>query len=231
METFLTTTAISHTLERLIKSAKERLWIVSPYLSVNQRIRELLEEKDRERVDVRIVYGKTELSPQETNWLRGLDQVKTSFYENLHAKCFLSEHGVILSSMNLYEFSQVNNVEMGVYAAVKADAQLYSDAYQECRRLLQNSQAVKLSAEDVAFPALPDAAEPTAQTGKLSSSKLARQHKLKTAELLDRLVTNGLLRLEGEKHLLTDAGTAAGGELKKSPRFGEYFAWPADLAV
>ena len=229
MATFLTTTGISHELEKLITGARDRLWIVSPYLRVNQRVRELLEEKDRERVDVRIVYGKTELSPQETNWLKGLDQIKTSFYENLHAKCFLSEHGVILSSMNLYEFSQVNNVEMGIIASVKTDERLYKEAYQECRRLLQNSQAVKLSAEDIAYPAVPDADESVAKLEKLSSSKIARQHKLKTAELLERLVTKGFLVLEGGEHRLTDAGAQAGGELKNSPRFGEYFIWPVDI--
>jgi hypothetical protein len=57
---------------------------------------------------VRIVYDKSALAPQEINWLRSLAFVRTSFCQHLHAKCYLNERGAILTSMNLYDFSQVN---------------------------------------------------------------------------------------------------------------------------
>ena len=47
-------------------------------------------------------------------WLEGLTQIKTSFRRNLHAKCYLNENEALLTSMNLYEFSEKNNDEMGV---------------------------------------------------------------------------------------------------------------------
>ena len=58
MAEFLTTTGISYRLEEIIKSANERLVIISPYLKVNPRIKELLEDKDRLKIDVRVIYGK-----------------------------------------------------------------------------------------------------------------------------------------------------------------------------
>ena len=67
------------------------------------------------KIDVRIVYGKSELAPQEINWLRSLAFVRTSFCQQLHAKCYVNERAAIITSMNLYDFSQVNNNEMGIY--------------------------------------------------------------------------------------------------------------------
>ena len=40
------------------------------------------------------------------------DHVHLYFSKNLHAKCYLNEKKMIITSMNLYEFSQVNNREM-----------------------------------------------------------------------------------------------------------------------
>ena len=73
MAEFLTTTGVSYRLEEIIKSATERLVIISPFLRVNERIKELLEDKDRLKIDVRIIYGKNELQPEENNWLESMN--------------------------------------------------------------------------------------------------------------------------------------------------------------
>ncbi len=39
----------------------------------------------------------------------------------------------------------------------------------------------------------------------------------------------GHLELKDGKHYLTEAGKAAGGEFRMSPRFGPYFLWPETL--
>ncbi|NMV21408.1 DNA repair protein, partial [Vibrio parahaemolyticus] len=67
MAKFLNTSATNYYLEELIKNASERLILISPFLKLNDRIRELLEDKDRLKIDIRIVYGKSELQPDEIN--------------------------------------------------------------------------------------------------------------------------------------------------------------------
>ena len=124
MAKFLNTSATNYFLEELIKSAKDRLILISPFLRINQRIRELLEDKNRLKIDVRVVYGKSELQPEEISWLRELTYVRTSFCQNLHAKCYLNEESCIITSLNLYEFSQVNNNEMGVLISRSNDPDL-----------------------------------------------------------------------------------------------------------
>ncbi len=105
MAKFLNTSATNFFLEELIKNAKERLILISPYLRLNDRIKELLEDKDRLKIDVRIVYGKSDLHPEEIKWTQKLDYVRLSFCKNLHAKCYPNESEYIISSLNLYEFS------------------------------------------------------------------------------------------------------------------------------
>ena len=45
---------------------------------------ELLADKNRLKIDVRIVYCKSELQPQETEWLSGLTNIRTRLYKNLN---------------------------------------------------------------------------------------------------------------------------------------------------
>ncbi|MBF1284872.1 hypothetical protein ACMYUL_11365 [Neisseria sp. CP9] len=55
MAKFLNTSGTTYYLEELIKNAQERLYLISPYLKLNDGVKELLEDKDRMKIDVRIV--------------------------------------------------------------------------------------------------------------------------------------------------------------------------------
>ena len=150
MAKFLNTSATNYFLEELIKDAKDRLILISPFLKLNDRMKELLADKNRLKIDVRIVYGKSELQPEEISWLRELTYIRTSFCKNLHAKCYLNEELCIVTSLNLYEFSQVNNNEMGILIRREEDAELYRDAYEEAQRIIRISDEVRISMERVA---------------------------------------------------------------------------------
>ena len=235
MAKFLNTSATNYYLEELIKNASERLILISPFLKLNDRIRELLEDKDRLKIDIRIVYGKSELQPDEINWLKGLSFVRTSFCKNLHAKCYMNESACIITSLNLYEFSQVNNNEMGIFIDRDEDPNVYKDSYEEAQRIIRISDEVRISLEKVRAANLDteSAENPVTENEliKLSSSKLAKKHKLKTDEFLSLCVNKGYLTLDDGKHSLTDEGKSSGGEFKYSKRFGPYFVWPESLEV
>ena len=55
MAKFLNTSGTTYYLEELNKNAQERLYLISPYLKLNDGVKELLEDKDRMKIDVRIV--------------------------------------------------------------------------------------------------------------------------------------------------------------------------------
>jgi hypothetical protein len=135
--------------------------------------------------------------------------------------------------LNLYAFSQVNNSEMGILIRRSDDSDLYRDAYEEAQRIIRISEEVRISLERVASPEDPatdDQEQDAAGDGeKLATSKLSRKLGLKTADLIAQLTAVGLLELHAENHYLTETGKAAGGEFRKSARFGAYFLWPATL--
>ncbi|MCI0559210.1 MAG: phospholipase D family protein [Nitrososphaera sp.] len=150
MTKFLTTSGITFHLEELIKSAKERLILISPFLKVNERLRQLIEDKDRDKIDIRVIYGKNELQPEENNWLKSKAFVRSSFCKNLHAKCFMNESEALITSMNLYEFSQVNNEEMGILVSKADNPSLYASVYEEAMRLIRISEEIRVTVEKIA---------------------------------------------------------------------------------
>lgn len=257
MAKFLNSSGTTYHLEELIKNASDRLIIISPYLKLNERIKELLEDRNRLKIDIRIVYGKNDLHPEEINWLKNLTFIRTSFCKNLHAKCYLNENECIITSLNLYEFSQVNNNEMGVLIYRNEDSKLYADTYEEAQRIIRISDEVRMSLEKVnekkvgesdnkvtASESMSD--EPVSSSAttlnnkpveiaaanysKLTTAKLAKELGLKTQELNDKLLEAGYLKdAEGEL-VLTDAGRSAGGTSKRG-KFGEFCLWDSGMVI
>lgn len=232
MAKFLNTSATNYYLEELVKNASERVILISPYLKLNDRVKELLEDKNRLKIDVRIVYGKSELQPSEINWLNELTFVRTSFCKNLHAKCYMNEDSCIITSLNLYEFSQVNNNEMGVHISRDEDSSMYKDAYEEAQRIIRISEEIRISLEKIVADKKPTSAskEKTVELkgGKLTTSKLAKKLGMSTQEFIDKAIEVGFLEPAGDEKVLTSKGLEQGGE-SKSGRFGGYFIWPEDV--
>ncbi|MFV5405159.1 phospholipase D family protein [Acinetobacter sp. 228] len=235
MAKFLNTSATNFFLEELIKNAKERLILISPYLRLNDRIKELLEDKDRLKIDVRIVYGKSDLHPEEIKWIQKLDYVRLSFCKNLHAKCYLNESECIISSLNLYEFSQVNNNEMGISVRKYEDDDVFKDAYEEAQRIIRISEEVRISLDEVRIDKVEvqnerEIEQENVKFKKLTTAKLASKFGIKTPDLLEQLVNKGYLKLENDKHFLTDTGKAIGGEFRTG-QFGMYFLWNENTEI
>lgn len=236
MAKFLNTSATNYFLEELIKNAKDRLILISPFLKLNDKIRELLTDKNRLKIDVRIIYGKSELQPEEIGWLKELTYIRTSFCKNLHAKCYLNEDTCIITSLNLYEFSQINNNEMGVLIQRNEDAELYLNTYEEAQRIIRISEEVRISLERIDNESNSDEnanskLNNNSGFNKLTTSKLAKELNLKTEELMEKLVNYGYLELRDNKHYLTIKGKEAGGEFRTGQKFGSYFLWPENFQL
>ena len=72
-----------------------------------------------------------------------------SICSTLHAKCYLNEKEAIVTSMNLYSYSQDNNDEMGIYVTKKEDPELYEEISNEAKRLLRISEEIRVSVTKV----------------------------------------------------------------------------------
>ena len=146
MAEFLTTTGISYNLEELIKNSEEKLFLVSPYLQIAGSLKHLIEERDLRKIDIRVVYRKdNKINAEDMSFLQELTSVKISACENLHAKCYLNENTAIIASMNLYQYSQQNNREMGIIVEKEKEPDLYNDIFKEVMVILQTSQQPEFS--------------------------------------------------------------------------------------
>ncbi len=229
MAKFLKTTGLNYVLEEIITTAKERLVLISPYLKLNARIKELLSDGYRPDLDIRILYGKKELEAPERQWLSLVPHIQTSFCPNLHAKCYLNESICILTSLNLHLFSQQNNNEMGVMIKRATDHQLYADISAEVDRLIRLSELTHTDRENLVLTSV-DTTGQAHSFPELSTSKLAKKLGLQTSVLYRALVGRGLIHKSGDKERLTRLGKEAGGR-EISGKKGQFVVWPPDLQV
>jgi len=147
MAKFINTRKAVSEIEELIKNAGERLILISPYLKLSKDFKELLTYRNGKDKITTVIFGKQELNPDEMKFLQGLRFVILKYNEDLHAKCYVNDNKMVITSLNLYEFSMANNKEMGVLIDKNdpADTPLFEDAFNEVEYITATSQNFELN--------------------------------------------------------------------------------------
>lgn len=145
MAEFLTTMGTSSRIEEIMMNAKQELYLVSPFLQISKTFYERLKDASENGVKIKIVFGKDELKPNERNSLAEIRNLELFFFENLHAKCYFNEGKMVITSMNMYEFSEKNNREMGVLIDSNTDKELYENAKRETLSIIKSSETIRLN--------------------------------------------------------------------------------------
>ncbi|MBX9852052.1 MAG: phospholipase D family protein [Cytophagaceae bacterium] len=145
MAEFLTTNGTSYHIETIIIGAKKKLVLVSPYLQLSKTLFERLKDAANKDVSIKIIYGKDELKPNERNSLSELKGLELFYFDNLHAKCYFNESEMVITSMNMYEFSEKNNREMGVFITKEKDSSLFEKAVAETLSIIQSSEPIQIA--------------------------------------------------------------------------------------
>src|SRR5688572_14048709 len=121
MAKFIHSTEINQRLEEMIRKADNFLWLISPYIKLHERIKdELKKKKQLDALKVVVVFGKNEgdrsksISSDDIEFLTSLPNIRILYEKNLHAKYYASEDCSLITSMNLHEFSQNTNKEVGI---------------------------------------------------------------------------------------------------------------------
>ena len=136
---FLTTLEASAKVEKIIREAKKELTIITPFLKLSNLFLERFRDADIRGVRIKLVYGKRELDSEEQNNLEQLNNLELYFCEYLHAKCYFNEHQMVITSLNLYDYSIKNNREMGVYIKKGENEKLFNDALTEAKSIIQSA--------------------------------------------------------------------------------------------
>ncbi len=178
MAKFLSTRKAVSEIEELIKTAGEKLILVSPYLKLSKDFKELLNHRNSKDKVTTVIFGKQELNPDEMKFLQGLRFVILKYNEDLHAKCYMNDDKMVITSLNLYQFSMANNKEMGVLIDKNdpVDAELYKEASDEVDFISQNSQRFEFGTPKPQLKMQEDHSQNKTQDNKATPSKPTSKH-------------------------------------------------------
>ena len=140
--TFLQTSGCSYHLENIIREAKTDLYLVSPFLKINDRLFDLL-KSFQDKIHIHILYGK-ERRQDGTKKLKEFENCTVYYLQNLHAKCYLNEEAALITSMNLYDFSQINNVEFGMIINKVSKPEEFDQIQAEVIRLIKIAEIIDI---------------------------------------------------------------------------------------
>ncbi len=125
MAKFLTSNELNAQLEKLFDDAEKQLILISPYIKLHDRYISTLKTKiNNPKIEITIVFGKNEadlsrsMKQEDFNFFKEFPNIEIRYEKRLHAKYYTNESSAILTSMNLYNFSQDNNIEAGVLTNV-----------------------------------------------------------------------------------------------------------------
>ena len=234
MARFLNTRKAVSEIEELIRDADRRLILISPYLKLSKDFKELLTYRNSKDKITTVIFGKQELNPNEMKFLQGLRFVILKYNQDLHAKCYLNDNKMIITSLNLYEFSMNNNKEMGVLIDLndESDKELFDDAFKEIDFIDETSERFE-------FTSIPEEKKPVkveskVQTKKTSNSKLLTTKEISQITGLSSrkvnawFVDNKLMYKKEDDWFATKKGKEFGG-IEKEGQYGQFVIWPEEI--
>lgn len=155
---FLKSSRINVELENLIGQAESYLHLICPYIKLHSKLKDELKSRMHDpELQIIVVFGKNEsnkersLSKEDFEFFKQFPNIEIKYESKLHAKYYANDKYAIISSMNLYDYSQNNNIEVGILMTVK-NAMLTSlanrvvtvddpemDAYKHFRKIINNA--------------------------------------------------------------------------------------------
>ncbi|NCX95857.1 MAG: hypothetical protein EBX41_05510 [Chitinophagia bacterium] len=106
MAQFFNTPGTAGEIVKLIQSSDDKLILISPYIKFDKKYDDLLRNRDDRKLSTTIIYGKEqELQDSVTNLIQNTKYIDIKFYKDLHAKCYANSSKIIITSLNLYDFS------------------------------------------------------------------------------------------------------------------------------
>lgn len=185
MAKFLEGNDLNAGLENLFENAKKSLILISPYIKLHQRYISVLKNQINEHdLKITIVFGKNEddlsksMQEDDFNFFKSFPNIEIRYEKNLHAKYYANDESAIITSMNLYSFSQDNNIEAGILLKSSlvgfgtGDNSLDEEAWDYFKRVIQHSELLFKK-------------EPTYESGFLGITKKYKSSTIHTDKLTD----------------------------------------------
>lgn len=118
---FLTSNKLNQEIEQMFETAETQLILISPFISLHERYASVLKAKiQKDKLAITVVFGKNEKDPSKSmkradvEFFMQFPNVEVKYEPRLHAKYYANEETAIITSMNLYRYSQDHNIEAGI---------------------------------------------------------------------------------------------------------------------
>ena len=131
MSKFITSSNLDNEIESIIREAKTKLLLISPYINLSDNIRNLLlQKKSHPELEIIVAFreewkeGKNSgdnnveteskyKNLKEFDIWKSFPNIRLVGLNNLHAKYYANENKGVITSLNLYRYSIKNNIEYG----------------------------------------------------------------------------------------------------------------------
>lgn len=146
MKKVISTRGISYHIEQLISKARKEIILITPYLQLPREFHKRLIGASEKGIKITMVYGKKEeLDREQKKMLLSIDNLELRYLDRLHAKVYLNESEGVIASMNLYQYSEINNFELGVsFVNDNLDRDnMYKDTLHEVQLIISQSELKK----------------------------------------------------------------------------------------
>ena len=163
-----------------IIEASNKVVLISPYIRIPDQLFDRLKHIDRQDIRTIVVCRGKDLDNEEKGRLRQLKNLELRFDEDLHAKCFYNEKFMVITSLNLFDYSRQHNREMGILLSSDEDSDTFKEALREANFIVDSAkkdspirniirEAVKEAKAVVALPTVGDVRK--AKTSSRASTK------------------------------------------------------------
>lgn len=140
MAKFLTTQKASAEIEDITRKADKELVLLSPWVKIPDDLLARFKYLDKKGVKITLICREKDFKDEERNKLSDLDHLELRFLENLHAKCFYNQESMVIASLNLHEYSQQNNREMGILLTQSEDKEIFLEAREEANFIVKEAK-------------------------------------------------------------------------------------------
>ncbi len=121
MAKFIRGNELNTEVEKILENSIEQIILISPYIKLHDRYASVLKsKKENDKLAITVVFGKNEedisrsMKQEDFEFFKQFPNIEIRYEKQLHAKYYSNETTAIITSMNLYSYSQDNNIEAGV---------------------------------------------------------------------------------------------------------------------
>lgn len=135
---FLTTKGIAASIEKIIRNSNEYINIITPYVKIDETYIERLLDAEKNNVKITLIFK--DMKEFEKEKFQKFSRLEIYFLENLHAKLYFNENTALITSMNLYDYSEKNNREIGIEINKSENSYIYDEIRKEANSIKDNAE-------------------------------------------------------------------------------------------